>query len=153
MKTKLFAAFAALTLSAAALAPLPAKAQDYDSAIGLNIGDIMGVNYKYFTSTRSAIELDFGYQFSSHGLSLTAVYQYHIPLVSQFKLYVGAGLNIGVSYLRSGGAFALGIDPNVGFEYTFPSAPVILALDYQPQINFFTPMKWGVAAFKIRFKL
>lgn len=153
MKTKLLAIIAALTLTAAALAPLPAKAQDYNSAIGLNLGDIMGANYKYFMSPRSAIEFDFGYQFSSNGISLTAIYQYHIPLVDQFKLYVGAGLNIGASYLHNGGAFALGIDPNVGFEYTFPSAPVILALDYQPQINFFTPMKWGVAAFKIRFKL
>lgn len=153
MKKRIITLFAALALGGAALAPQSARAQDYQTAIGVNLGDIMGVNFKQFLSDRSAVEADFGYQFSSNGISLTAIYQYHIPLVDQFKLYVGGGLNIGVSHLHRGGAFALGIDPQVGFEYTFQNAPIVLAVDYQPQINFFTPMRWGVAGFKIRFKI
>lgn len=128
-------------------------AQDYQTALGLNIGSSLGINFKQFVSKSGAVDLDLGYLVRRHGISLSGVYQHHISLVENFKLYVGGGVNVGVSNLDEKTKVDLGIDPNVGFEYKFKKAPVALAADYRPQINFFSSSRWGIAALKIRFVL
>lgn len=135
-----------------------AKAQDYDHAIGITVGNSVGINYKTFLGERSAIEADFNYYYNHNAPMLLALYQYHIPLLEGFKLYVGGGVNLGAidlgrDHSYSDSKFAFGVDPTVGFEYKFNRAPVALALDYTPMINFFGHSMWGNAALKVRFTL
>ncbi len=127
----------------------------YTDAISINLGGDMGVAWKRFVAPRGAIETQLGYNINRDGVMLSSVYQYHVPLAEGFNLYVGGGLNIGALHLgkHRDAEFAFGIDPTVGFEYKIPGAPVALAIDYKPNINFTTDSQWELAAFKIRFTL
>lgn len=126
-------------------------AQDYKSAVGLNIGTTMGVNIKQFLGEKSAIEGTFGYQYKDKMVMTTVAYQYHIKLVSTFKFYVGGGVNLGAEHVNNKYKLALGIAPNVGFEYKFKNAPIALGLDYMPQLDFFRGANWELAMLKLRF--
>lgn len=128
-------------------------AQDYNTAFSLNLGADMGFGFKRFLGARSAVEAQFGYNIPCKGVMLSAVYQYHVPLVKGLHLYAGGGLNIGALHLgkHQSADFAIGIDPTVGFEYKFAQAPVALALDYKPNINFTPQSQWDLAAFKVRY--
>ena len=148
---KLIIALAALLLPVASIQS--AQAQEYNTAIGVNLGADMGFGFKHFLGERSAIEAQFGYNLSCDGVMLSAVYQYHVPLATGFSLYAGGGLNIGVLHLgkHQESDFAIGLDPTVGFEYKFAGAPIALAVDYKPNINFTPHSQWDLAAFKIRY--
>ncbi len=130
-----------------------AQAQEYDTGIGVNLGADMGIGFKRFLTERSAIEAQFGYNLGCDGVMLSAVYQYHVPLATGFSLYAGGGLNIGALHLgkHQDADFAIGLDPTVGFEYKFADAPIALAVDYKPNINFTPHSQWDLAAFKIRY--
>ena len=130
-----------------------ALAQDYNTAVSLNMGGAMGVSLKQFFSARSAIEVGFDYNLGCKAPMFTGTYQYHIPLAPQFCTYVGAGVNIGASHVgrHHNTKFALGLDPNVGFEYKFADAPVALALDYKPWINLTTHSQANNVALRVRF--
>ncbi|WP_071134894.1 hypothetical protein [Millionella massiliensis] len=148
---KLIIALAALLLPVASIQS--AQAQEYNTAIGVNLGADMGFGFKHFLGERSAIEAQFGYNLGCDGVMLSAVYQYHVPLATGFSLYAGGGLNIGVLHLgkHQESDFAIGLDPTVGFEYKFAGAPIALAVDYKPNINFTPHSQWDLAAFKIRY--
>ena len=130
-------------------------AQDYNTAVSLNMGGAMGVSLKQFLSERSAIEVGFDYNLGCKAPMFTGTYQYHIPLAPQFCTYVGAGVNIGAVHVgkHHNSEFAFGLDPNVGFEYKFASAPVALALDYKPWLNFTTHCQVNNVALRVRFTL
>ncbi len=148
---KLIIALAALLLPVASIQS--AQAQEYNTAIGVNLGADMGFGFKHFLGERGAIEAQFGYNLGCDGVMLSAVYQYHVPLATGFSLYAGGGLNIGVLHLgkHQESDFAIGLDPTVGFEYKFAGAPIALAVDYKPNINFTPHSQWDLAAFKIRY--
>ncbi|WP_274957793.1 hypothetical protein [Millionella massiliensis] len=148
---KMIIALAALLLPVASIQS--AQAQEYNTAIGVNLGADMGFGFKHFLGERSAIEAQFGYNLGCDGVMLSAVYQYHVPLATGFSLYAGGGLNIGVLHLgkHQESDFAIGLDPTVGFEYKFAGAPIALAVDYKPNINFTPHSQWDLAAFKIRY--
>lgn len=150
MKTKIIAA---LILALALGGSQTLRAQEYNNAVGVNLGADMGFGFKHFLSERSAIEAQFGYNIPCDGLMLSAVYQYHVPLARGFSLYAGGGLNIGVLHLgrHESSDFAIGLDPTVGFEYKFADAPIALAVDYKPNINFTLHSQWDLAAFKVRY--
>lgn len=150
MKKKIIALFA-LLLPLAGLGTV--HAQEYNTAIGVNLGADMGFGFKHFLGQRSAIEAQFGYNIGCNGVMLSAVYQYHVPLATGFSLYAGGGLNIGALHLgkHESSDFAIGLDPTVGFEYKFAAAPIALAVDYKPNINFTPHSQWDLAAFKIRY--
>lgn len=154
MKTKLFSTLCAIIMLSGLFAS--ANAQSYDKAIGLNLGYPLGVNYKQFINRTGALDFTFGYQ--DGGVMLTAVFQHHVNLIDNLNLYFGGGVNIGGVHLGNvhshhGGSFSLGIDPTVGFEYRFARTPIVVAVDYTPQINIISHMNFGVAAFKLRFVL
>ncbi|WP_300730590.1 hypothetical protein [uncultured Rikenella sp.] len=129
------------------------QAQDYRTAVSVNLGADMGFGLKHFLGARSAIEAQFGYNIPCKGVMLSAVYQYHVPLTKGLQLYAGGGLNIGVLHLgkHQSSDFAIGLDPTVGFEYKFAQAPIALAVDYKPNINFTPHSQWDLAAFKVRY--
>lgn len=150
MKKKIFAA---LLLALPLAGMQSASAQEYNTAVSVNLGADMGFGFKHFLGERSAIEAQFGYNIPCNGVMLSAVYQYHVPLATGFSLYAGGGLNIGALHLgkHESSDFAIGLDPTVGFEYKFADAPIALALDYKPNINFTPHSQWDLAAFKIRY--
>lgn len=150
MKKKIFAA---LLLALPLTGLHSASAQEYNTAVSVNLGADMGFGFKHFLGERSAIEAQFGYNIPDKGVMLSAVYQYHVPLATGFSLYAGGGLNIGALHLgkHQSSDFAIGLDPTVGFEYKFADAPIALALDYKPNINFTPHSQWDLAAFKIRY--
>ena len=148
---KMIIALAALLLPVASIQS--AQAQEYNTAIGVNLGADMGFGFKHFLGERGAIEAQFGYNSGCDGVRVSAVYQYHVPLATGFSLYAGGGLNIGVLHLgkHKESDFAIGLDQTVGFEYKFAGAPIALAVDYKPNINFTPHSQWDLAAFKIRY--
>lgn len=152
MKKSFFCAACALLILISGLTS-QTRAQDegYKSALGVNVGAIMGVNFKQFVSKRGALDFAFGYDIPKNGLMLTAVYEQHFRMADGLNAYVGGGVNFGLGYMEY---FVFGIDPTVGFEYKFAASPVVMALDYTPQINFFgTRCDWSVVALKLRFTL
>lgn len=150
MKKKIFVA---LLLALPFVGSKSVSAQEYRTAVGVNLGADMGFGFKHFLGQRSAIEAQFGYNIPCNGVMLSAVYQYHVPLATGFYLYAGGGLNIGALHLgkHESSDFAIGLDPTVGFEYKFADAPIALVLDYKPNINFTPHSQWDLAAFKIRY--
>lgn len=142
-----------LGLVALIAAPSVAKAQDYGVGLSANMGASVGVGVKYFVSSREAIETSFAYNIGAKAPMFVGVYQYHIPLAAGLNLYAGGGINIGAIHTGKNrvSEFAFGIDPTVGFEYTFENAPIALALDYRPAINLTCAKLWDEVAFKVRF--
>ncbi|MGL5682200.1 MAG: hypothetical protein ACRDDZ_03985 [Marinifilaceae bacterium] len=133
-----------------------AQAQYYKQAVGATLGVEMGASYKVFLDRNGAIETNFGYNIHRHGIMFSAVYQYHIPVIDHLSFYAGGGFNLGAQFLghhhyRHHARFAIGIDPTVGFEYRVPTAPLVFAVDYRPNINFNKYSNWNLAAFKIRY--
>lgn len=131
------------------------KAQDYKFAVGANLGPSMGVTMKYNFDKASAVEMLLTYSLPDEGPNFVALYEYHVPLLDRFRMYMGGGLNIGCLERGNGfwheTEFAFGIDPIIGLEYTLPSIPISLAFDYKPVINFTTYNQWQEVSFKIRF--
>lgn len=134
-------------------APAVANAQDYGVGISANMGASVGASVKYFVSSRGAIETSFAYNIGANAPMFVGVYQYHIPLTAGLNLYAGGGINIGSIHSGKGRQteFAFGIDPTVGFEYTFANTPIALALDYRPAINLTCAKLWDEVAFKVRY--
>lgn len=152
MKKIFFCAACALLIIISGLTS-QTRAQDegYKRALGVNVGSIVGVNFKQFVSKRGALDFAFGYDIPKNGLMLTAVYEQHFRMADGLSAYVGGGVNLGLGYMEY---FVFGIDPTVGFEYKFAASPVAVAIDYTPQINLFgVRCDWSVAALKVRFTL
>lgn len=153
MKKSFFCAACALLIIiiSGLTSQIRAQEQSYKSALGVNVGAIMGVNFKQFVSKRGALDFAFGYDIPKNGFMLTAVYQQHFRMAEGLSAYVGGGVNLGLGYMEY---FVFGIDPTVGFEYKFAASPVAMALDYTPQINLFgVRCDWSVVALKVRFTL
>lgn len=127
--------------------------EGYRWGVSLNLGPDMGIGGKWFFSQRSAIEGQFAYNIPDHGIMASAVYEYHMRLARGFNLYAGAGVNIGVLNLDGDHDtdFAIGIAPIVGVEYKFARAPIALAVDYKPNLNFTTDIQWQLFALKVRW--
>lgn len=132
---------------------LKGSAQDYRSSVGIGLGPEMSLSFKHFVAKQGALEAQLGVNLPAKGGMASIVYQHHVFMHHGFAFYCGGGLNAGILYAthRSTATFAAGVTPVVGFEYTFLGAPVALAIDYRPNINFVGPMQWALAAFKVRF--
>lgn len=130
------------------------SAQPYKNALGIQVGSVLGINFKSFVAPRGALEADVSY-YIRNGVSATVVYQHHFELANNFYLYLGGGINLGADNLgkHDNAVFAFGVDPNLGFEYNFAGTPIALAVDYRPMINFTCSSHFDVASLRVRFKL
>lgn len=129
------------------------QAQEYRSSIGIGLGADLSVNYRHFITERSALELQGSFNSKLNGLMFSMVYQYNVRMIGGLSFYFGGGFNVGALYLnhKSNADFAIGLAPTVGFEYSFANAPIALALDYKPNINFTTVKQLDLLALKVRF--
>lgn len=115
------------------------SAQNYKSAVGVRAGLFNGITYKNFVSPHNAIEgiVDFKWG----GVIVTGLYEWQngMRCAPGFDYVLGLGVHAGFfnnyKWDKSKTAMA-GIDALIGIEYTFPTAPFTLGLDYKPAFNF-----------------
>ncbi|MDZ4758196.1 MAG: hypothetical protein SGJ10_08665 [Bacteroidota bacterium] len=111
-------------------------AQDgnYKSSIGASIGRPTGLNFKAFISDKGALDFVAGTRLSS-GFSdiwVMGLFQFHQDMKSEgAKFYFGGGITalytkLPFTQLRAG------IAGNIGLEYKFAEAPIVLAIDWSP---------------------
>ncbi len=112
-------------------------AQDYKNAFGLRLGYDNGLTLKHFVSPANALEGILS--FSPHYFQLTGLYEYQQPIANAPGLdwFVGIGGHLGGLHKRNHdhGHFLIGVDLIAGLEYTFPSAPFNISLDWKPAFN------------------
>jgi len=136
---KIFLFIGFLTLSF-----ITANAQEIsDNAIGLRLGDNDGfgaeISYQRRLSDNNRLEIDLGLRNGSNydGFKATGLYQWVWQLENRFNWYAGAGgglghLSINNSDVSETYLFVSGV---IGIEYNF-DIPLILSLDYRPDIGF-----------------
>ncbi len=112
-------------------------AQDYKDAFGIRLGYDNGLTLKHFISPSNALEGIL--TVSPNYFQLTGLYEYQQPFQNAPGLdwFVGLGGHLGSVYDKHyhGGKLLLGIDLIAGLEYTFPSAPFNVSLDWKPAFN------------------
>ena len=127
-----------VTLLAITAITTTASAQSYKTAFGARIGYDSGITLKHFFAPASAFEgiLSAGPRY----FQLTSLYEYQQPLPGAPGLdwFVGLGAHIGNVYYKNhpGDRLFIGGDLIAGLEYTFPTAPFAISLDWKPSFNF-----------------
>jgi len=110
------------------------SAQDIaDNAIGLRLSDGSGaggeISYQKALGSNNRLEIDLGLANEFADFKATGLYQWVWSLEEQFNWYAGFGG--GIVSASETGIYGAGI---IGIEYNF-SAPVLLSLDYRPEIG------------------
>lgn len=115
-----------------------ARAQDYENAVGVRLGDENGLTFKKFISNNEA--LDFILSFVSNNREksskLTGLYEIHQQLPDTtpgLGWYYGFGGGLGsVKRKDLDREFLLAIDGVIGLDYKFANDPINISLDYKP---------------------
>ena len=121
---------------------LTAQAQEISkNALGLRLGDNNGfgaeITYQKVLSVNNRLEADLGWRNNRDvsAFKLTGIYQWIWEIDNNFNWYAGAGAGLGSwSTTASNGSFAY-IAGDVGIEYNFKEAPILLSLDYRPEFG------------------
>lgn len=165
---KLFLLLAALVITTTAMA---------QHEIGVVVGGMNGLSYKYWVSDRFAVQADLavgltaaptGMAFDGYSEYIGANSQYdftinpnalyHFPLAPAFQLYAGGGFNLGlVSDLHNVDPNAIfgkfGLNAAVGAAYEVKN--FVLAFDFRPgyALEFYDSMALTLHAFDWRLGL
>jgi len=131
-----------LAIAASFIFILSANAQEISkNALGLRLGDNDGfggeVSYQRHLGDNNRLEFDLGWRDSKNydAFKLVGLYQWVMPIDTNFNWYVGAGG--GVGSFDAGdvdGTFAL-VAGDIGIEYNF-DFPLLLSLDFRPELGF-----------------
>ena len=107
----------------------------YKTAVGVKFYP-GAISVKHFISAKDAIEL-LGY-FANHGARITGLYEIHgnINNAGGLKYYFGPGAHVSFYSSKYGSGGSAGVDGVLGLDYKIPSAPINLALDWQPSFDF-----------------
>ena len=119
-----------------------AQAQEISkNALGLRLGDNNGfgaeISYQKGLSDNNRLEADLGWRNNRDvsAFKLTGIYQWVWEIDNNFNWYAGAGAGLGSwSTTSSNGSFAY-VAGDVGIEYNFKEAPILLSLDYRPEFG------------------
>jgi opacity protein-like surface antigen len=123
------------------------QAQDISkNALGLRLGDNDGfggeISFQRGLSKKNRLELDLGWRNSNNvdALKLAGIYQWVWNIDGGFNWYAGVGGGLGswsVKYNNDKNSgiygFAAG---DIGIEYSFEEAPILLSLDIRPEFYF-----------------
>jgi hypothetical protein len=123
------------------------NAQDISkNAIGLRLGDNDGfggeISYQRDLGNNNRLEVDLGLRDNDNydGFKATALYQWVWNIEGGFNWYAGVGGGLGNYSGKNDNntfsetfVFAAG---DIGIEYNFPSAPILLSLDLRPEFGF-----------------
>lgn len=131
-----------LAIAASFMFILNANAQEISkNALGLRLGDNDGfggeVSYQRHLGDNNRLEFDLGWRDTKNydAFKLVGLYQWVMPIATNFNWYVGAGG--GVGSFDAGdvdGTFAL-VAGDIGIEYNF-DFPLLLSLDFRPELGF-----------------
>lgn len=115
------------------------------NAIGIRFGDNNGigaeVSYQRALGSNNRLEIDLGIRGNSDNsiFKATGLYQWVWELEDNFNWYAGVGGGL-ANYNGNGNdnfsetfIFAAG---DIGIEYNFDSAPILLSLDLRPEFGF-----------------
>lgn len=110
------------------------NAQDIaDNAIGLRLSGGNGaggeISYQKALGNTNRLEIDLGLANEFADFKATGLYQWVWSLEEQFNWYAGFGG--GIVSANGTGIYGAGV---IGIEYNF-NAPVLLSLDYRPEIG------------------
>jgi len=121
-----------------------AKAQDYNTGIGIRGGFENGLTVKFFTAEKPALEFILASRW--RGFEATGLYEIHNRAfdVDRLKWYFGLGGHIGFwngnyTYNQWGvygkNYTVIGVDGILGLEYSFTEVPINIGLDWKPAAN------------------
>lgn len=136
-----------LIFGLALLASISMSAQE----IGVRFGEVSGNNVAVdgvfdLNSSRIHANVSFG-----DGLGLDALWDFiYKPLGEEsFNWYVGVGPS---AYF--GDDFYLGVSGEIGLEYVFDGAPIVIGLDYRPTFWIVeeTEFEWGGFGLNVRYR-
>ncbi len=130
------------TIAASFLFILSASAQDISkNALGLRIGDNDGfggeVSYQRYLNDNNRLEFDLGWRDNNNieAFKLVGLYQWVMPIDTNFNWYVGAGGGVGsFDAGEVDGTFGL-VAGDIGIEYNF-DIPLLISLDFRPELGF-----------------
>lgn len=148
--------------------------QNYGTALGLRFGPRYGLTAKHFFKAPWAVEgilSTRGWNNGRNGrglggFNLAVLAEWHgaLPNAKGFAWYAGLGGHIGSWYGRGvwGSNYddryytVIGVDAIFGLEYTFPSAPFNISIDWKPEfdLNGYSRF-WGdgiALSFRIKLK-
>ena len=131
LKTFLFAAILLVFTSTM-------SAQNYNTGIGARLGFFNGITVKHFVSPSNALEGIVNFRWG--GAIITGMYEWQkpIPTAPGLDYYLGVGAHVGFfdKYKWDNDQSTIvGADVVAGLEYTFPTAPFTIGLDYKPAFN------------------
>lgn len=115
------------------------SAQNYTTGFGVRLGYDSGLTLKHFISPSSALEGILSA--SPRYFQLTGLYEYQQPFPGATNLdwLLGLGAHLGNIYdknYKGDNKLLVGGDLIAGLEYTFPTAPFSVQLDWKPAFNF-----------------
>ena len=147
------------------------QAQFKTSSIGLRLGGVSGVSYKYIDDDFKGFELILGAR--EGGLRFTGLLQKYKPVatnrIAGFSFFAGGGAHVGyakytenIYRIDEGVTYysyyektnpVLGGDFILGAEYHFETIPLHLTLDYKPYFELFGEKTLRVDLWDIGFSI
>lgn len=142
----MFRRSAILSLGLILFSTLCLKAQNnYRTALGLRLNGGAGISVRHFLNSKGALE---GILYTRwRGTNITGLYTVNTAVFDEpgFNFFIGGGGHIGF-WDRSthpwwrdedfdGRTTVIGVDGQLGLEYTFDEIPLNLSVDWKPAIN------------------
>jgi len=144
-----------LILASALLITMSAFSQNYERAAGIRLGTSIGVTYKQFLTAGSAFEAMVSLDIigkNDRKINYSAYGEYHYNLdVDGLSLFAGPGASIGMFVAGDYRDRAvLSLELIGGVEYKLQSYPMIIAFDWNPQLQMVTdagikPANFGIS--------
>jgi hypothetical protein len=138
--------------------------QNYKTALGLRLNGGAGISVRHSLKENQSIE---GILYTRwRGLNITGIYSVNYPVFDEpgFNFFIGGGGHIGFwdrdrspwwdeDKKYGDTRMVLGIDGQIGLEYTFKEIPLNLAIDWKPAFNIIgiTNFWVGDAALSVRY--
>lgn len=136
----------------------------YKTALGLRLNGGAGISVRHFIKDNQSIE---GILYTRwRGLNITGLYNVNYPVFDEpgFNFFIGGGGHIGFwdrdhnpwrdeNKRYNDTRMVVGIDGQIGLEYTFNEIPLNLAIDWKPAFNIIGISNFwvGDAALSIRY--
>jgi hypothetical protein len=138
--------------------------QNYKTALGLRLNGGAGISVRHSLKENQSIE---GILYTRwQGVNITGIYSVNYPVFSEpgFNFFIGGGGHIGFwdrdrnpwwdeDKEYNDTRMVLGVDGQIGLEYTFKEIPLNLAIDWKPAFNIIgiTNFWVGDAALSVRY--
>lgn len=121
--------------------------------VGFRLGLPLGGTVRYFFDDANAVEGIAGAY--AHTFTVTGLYERHFDLsaltTQGFGWFIGGGAHMGSRRIDGSVKFLAGVDGIAGIDYTFPSIPLNLSLDWKPAVHFTTPSDLADFAVSVRY--